>query len=234
MSSLYLTQLHIDQPRLMRFAADQGLLRHSDEGFGYILHAWMKALFGNLAPKPFRFFERNHQVLGYGCGDQSVLSEQAQRFASPMAYQALVLDSLATKPMPLGWPKGKQLQMEVLACPVTRKDQEEKDVYLHAVERLGDAAPPRAEVYRQWFLRQVGPAAEVRDLQLLGYGRRHLLRRAEVPGGERRLRSVERPEALFLARIEIHDGEAFQRLLERGVGRHRAFGFGMVLLRPAG
>jgi CRISPR system Cascade subunit CasE len=32
--------------------------------------------------------------------------------------------------------------------------------------------------------------------------------------------------------IEILDSAAFVRLLARGVGRHAAFGYGMLLLRP--
>ena len=33
--------------------------------------------------------------------------------------------------------------------------------------------------------------------------------------------------------LTVGDPDAFSRLLARGIGRHRAFGFGMLLLRPA-
>ena len=33
--------------------------------------------------------------------------------------------------------------------------------------------------------------------------------------------------------LEVGDSERFLHLLARGVGRHRTFGFGMLLLRPA-
>jgi CRISPR system Cascade subunit CasE len=56
------------------------------------------------------------------------------------------------------------------------------------------------------------------------------LRRAR--NGTNRLRVVERPEALFAADAVIIDPERFQLLLARGIGRHRAFGYGMVLLAP--
>ncbi|WP_439373386.1 type I-E CRISPR-associated protein Cas6/Cse3/CasE [Bradyrhizobium sp. DASA03120] len=32
--------------------------------------------------------------------------------------------------------------------------------------------------------------------------------------------------------IEFSDSVAFKALLARGVGRHRAFGYGMLLLKP--
>jgi CRISPR system Cascade subunit CasE len=43
---------------------------------------------------------------------------------------------------------------------------------------------------------------------------------------------VERPQALFGAEAVVVDGERFADLLARGIGRHRAFGFGMVLVAP--
>ena len=33
--------------------------------------------------------------------------------------------------------------------------------------------------------------------------------------------------------LTITDAAAFSNLLARGVGRHRAYGYGMLLLRPA-
>jgi CRISPR system Cascade subunit CasE len=37
----------------------------------------------------------------------------------------------------------------------------------------------------------------------------------------------------FSGVLEVADGEAFNRLLASGVGRHGGFGFGMLLLKPA-
>jgi CRISPR system Cascade subunit CasE len=34
--------------------------------------------------------------------------------------------------------------------------------------------------------------------------------------------------------LEVRNSEAFANLLARGVGRHVAFGFGMLLMRPLG
>jgi CRISPR system Cascade subunit CasE len=46
------------------------------------------------------------------------------------------------------------------------------------------------------------------------------------------LHESEGPDAVLEGVLEVVDGEAFAALLRRGVGRHRAFGFGMLLLRP--
>lgn len=58
------------------------------------------------------------------------------------------------------------------------------------------------------------------------------LRRTQ--GKARRPARPLRPWALLHGTLEVRDPAAFMALLARGVGRHRAFGYGMVLLRPPG
>jgi CRISPR system Cascade subunit CasE len=216
----------------MRFARDAYGLDGEDEGFGYALHVWLAAMFGVHAPKPFRFFDNDGELLGYTEADAEALLDHARAFAPPHAFAALAPEHLATKAMPAYWRDGQRLRIDVLACPVSRKDGNEKDVYLRALDRLGDQAPRRSEVYVEWFRRQWGDVVEFDDLELIGFSRGQLLRRPMV-NGHRKSRSIERPQASFRAIVRIADGEAFGTTLARGIGRHRAFGFGMVLLRPA-
>lgn len=230
MSTLHLLRIPLHVPRLLRFAADHGIAPE-DETLGYTLHAWFAALFGAGAPKPFRHFERRAEVLAYAQSDAAALLEQAQACASPQAWAALDVDAVASKPMPATWRAGQRFRLEVLTCPVSRKGDEEKDVFLRALDRLGDDAPPRAEVYREWLVAQLGAAVRIDQIELLGMSARvRLLRRARNAGS--RLRVIERPQALFGVDAVIADPVCFQDLLVRGVGRHRAFGFGMVLLSP--
>lgn len=59
------------------------------------------------------------------------------------------------------------------------------------------------------------------------------MRRRGRPGrGPRPRVSLTRPAALLQGEMIIQDGDQFQALLARGIGRHRAFGFGMLLLKP--
>lgn len=230
MSSLHLLRIPIDAPRLLRFAAEQGITQE-DETLGYTLHAWFAALFGAQAPKPFRYIERHGEVLALAGTDAAVLLEHAETFATPLAWAALEPSGVVSKPMPYAWQVGRRLRLEVLTCPVSRKGDEEKDVYLRALDRLGVAAPPRAEVYQAWFTRQWTGAVQFDRVELIGMSTRsRLLRR--VRNGTNRLRIVERPTALFGADAVVTDAERFSELLTRGIGRHRAFGYGMVLLSP--
>jgi len=228
--SLHLVRVPVRPPQLLRFATVHGITQEED-GLGYTLHAWLAALFAEAAPKPFRYFERRQEVLAYARYEAEELRQRAQTFADPVAWAALQPDGLLSKPMPAEWRTGRRLNIEVLTCPVSRKDSEEKDIFLRALDRLGAAAPSRGETYRQWFLRQWDGAVQFERLDLLGIeARARLLRRAR--NGSSRLRVIERPQALFRGRAIIQDANRFATVLARGIGRHRAFGFGMVLLSP--
>lgn len=230
MTGLQLLRIPVDVPTLLRFAAANGITQE-DETLGYTLHAWLMALFGELAPKPFRYLERRNEVLAYSNVDSTTLRDHAQAFASPLAWEALGATGLASKPMPVLWREGQRLKVEVLAAPVSRKGDEEKDVFLRALDRLGEAAPSRAEVYRSWFVKQWDESLSFESVELLGMSARsRLLRRARDDGN--RLVLVERPQALFGADVVISRPQRFAELLARGIGRHRAFGYGMVLLSP--
>lgn len=240
MNPFHLVRLHYHQSALLRFAREQRSLGRYDETQGYLLHAWLTALFGELAPRPFRHIESRCEVLGYVDADTTILQEHALAFATPSAFVALQENSLATKPLPESWREGFAFSFDVLATPIVRTQQGvEKDALLYALDRLGAQAPSRGtpqlralreQTYREWLLRQIGESIEVEQLFVAGFSRRRLLRRRHDAG--RSPHTIERPVALFQGRGRIRDPQAFSLLLRRGIGRHRAFGLGMLLLSP--
>lgn len=228
---LHLVQMRLAPALLLRFAASQGLDFHRDEDSGYALHAWLAAMFGDAAPKPFCWFEGKGELLGYAGSDHRALAEHAQAFAAPMAYAVLRPDGLQSKTMPGLWEAGRRVSMTVFACPISRNGKTEKDIYLRELDDRGDAARPREVVYLDWFRRQWGEAITFERLELTGFDRGRSLRRGQSING-RISRSLERPRARFSAVAEVQDGDRFNQQIRRGIGRHRAFGFGMVLLAP--
>lgn len=238
MSALYMVELRLEPGALIRFAEDQGINRREDEDLGYAAHAWLMALFGQDAPKPFRLLHDKQgrkppRLLGFTRKPGAELAQHAQSFALPSALQACPLDNgLPSKPMPNTWQTGRRLGFEVLACPVSRIGQQEEDVYvrhLRETEGREQDRQSRETLYRQWLARQLGGAARLEDFTLDGFGNVRLLRKAE---GEGR-RDFQRPQALMGGVLQVQDSEAFNALLARGIGRHRAFGYGMLLLKPA-
>lgn len=236
---MFMIDLPLDAARLMRFAHRQGHGQLADDDFGYAAHAWLAAALGELAPKPFRLLENRQglRMLGYAGQPIDALCDHAQTFAEPDALNVCEWSAAAGKSMPADWQTGRRLGFEVRACPVSRAERE-RDIYLVAVSRAqgaGTEAPSRPQVYSEWLVRQLTKegAARVNQaaLNLTGFQRVRSQRLSHASEGAKR-RAVERPDALFAGELTIEDPDAFARLLARGVGRHRAFGFGMLLLRP--
>ena len=231
---LHMVQMQMSSRDLARSAKTQNIPTSAND-VGYALHGQLAALFGNLAPKPFRAIERKGfvTVLGYGSADQRALRDQMDIVAEPFDQRSL--RDLATKTMPEAWPKDRRLGFEVRVCPTIRQGSKELDVYLSTVQRLekGETADAREHVYGQWLARKLAGAAELTSCRMDRFRLIQLFRRHQDRSTKGRKTSRPMfPEAVLQGDLTIQDGAAFAKLLARGIGRHRAFGFGMLLLRP--
>ena len=248
--TLLMSRLEPDITRVARWGMSNGLVRRGADD-GYLWHALLRAVFGDFAPKPFFLVEperRRPYLLGYGAADKATLLAQAHAFASPDAAEAIGLSSLAVKAMPATFVTGARLGFEVRVRPVartTRNDPVEPgreiDVFLAAVHK----APPeqkldRGSVYAEWLARELakgGAAVEANTVRLISARRARLLRRGEADNSGHRplVRMGEKgggPDLVMAGELTVTSPAAFSALLARGVGRHRAFGFGMLLLKP--
>lgn len=228
---LTMLELRIDPQALIRFAQEHDVNRNRDEDLGYASHAWLKAAFQECSPKPYRLIHGDTlKLLGYSAHSGPKLLEQAQTFATPLTLGMTRIEDLQhAKPMPNAWRPGRRLGFEVLACPTSRKEGHEKDLYRHRMERLtpGEQAPSRETIYLEWLEKQMGNAARLETATLEKFRFISHYRR----GMDRK--KLERPQALLKGVLVVTDSAAFNRLLARGIGRHRAFGYGMLLLKPA-
>lgn len=247
---LHLVRVRIDAPKLYAFAKrSRAAAREFDEG--YAVHALFAALFDHgaaqdarVAPKPFHVATsegRAVEVLGYAAFDHRALAERAKTFADPLAWGACDLESMASKPMPAAFEAGTQLGFSVRTCPIRRiakrgpmtRDRAEVDVFLAKSWEVGPDVPlDRQDVYREWLGEELAKegAAKLIDASMASFQLGRLQRRTH--GEDRKGHRTERPDVTFEGVLEVVDAAAFGRRLARGVGRHRAFGFGMLLLRP--
>lgn len=215
---------------MVRFAADDDL--------GYGIHAWLAAAFGDMAPRPWRLFHgrgRPPRVLGYARHDATELRKRIQEFADPSVSAVCPRDGIASRLMP-NWREGWRLAFEVQACPVGRKSGSglEKDIFLiRADHEYGPL--DRETVYCQWIRGQLerDEALTVGTVRVAGFRMVRVTRQSQGAPGERKGKSLIRPQVLFRGDLTIRNPDAFNTVLARGVGRHRAFGYGMILLRPA-
>ena len=86
----------------------------------------------------------------------------------------------------------------------------------------------REQVYSEWLVKQLDTrgGARLESAMLQSFQRTRVIRK-------RHSRYSEGPDALMRGNLVITNGDAFAKLLAQGVGRHRAYGYGMLLLRPA-
>jgi len=238
MMDLHMIELLPDLRALFQFLEVQGLLRQGiQDDPAYGIHAWLNAAFGELAPKPFRLLlkrGRPTRLLGYARVEAERLAERMSQFADPSVIKVCQPVQIASRPMPERWPSGRILGFQVLCCPVVRHGRVEKDAFLARADVEGKKAGlRRGEVYGQWLRRYFGEAAEVSNVRLVGFRLQRLIRRTCGRNGDRRVKTLIRPSAFLTGDLMVCDGQRFSNLLARGIGRHRALGFGMLLLRPA-
>ncbi len=243
--SLTMLRLAFDGPRLMELARRRRLPTR-DVDLGYVVHCALGELFGEAAPKPFAITReqgRVVEVLAYAAQGREALHTAAQTFADPALYDGLChWPSFSGKPMPEHFTTGQRLGFTVRVCPTVRPakpglHQEsagaEVDAFLAACRKVGpEVKVDREGVYQEWLLAEIerrgGVTVEHLKLdhfQLERFTRRH-------QGGDRKSESRDRPSASFSGTLTVTDPALFRALLTRGLGRHRAFGFGMILLRP--
>jgi CRISPR system Cascade subunit CasE len=248
---LFLVRCTIDAQRLFAFAR-RSRAAARDYDVGYAVHALLAALFDHgapsdacVAPRPFHILDEERRmldVLGYAAVDHVVLSQRARTFADPVAWGACDLDGMTSKPMPAAMTSGTRLGFLVRACPTRRiakrgpmtSDRAEVDAFLAKSWEVGpDVELDRSEVYRAWLQEELAKegAARLIEGSCAKFQLGRFLRRTQGDG--RKGRITGGPDVTFEGVLEVADPVAWSRRLARGVGRHRAFGFGMVLLRPA-
>ena len=83
------------------------------------------------------------------------------------------------------------------------------------------------KVYTDWLAQRLGQrGAQLDEASLKSFQRVRTIRKL-------RAHATEGPHALMRGTITIVDPGKFTELVAHGIGRHRAYGYGMLLLRPA-
>lgn len=249
--TLHMISFRPDFGRLVRLAHRERLLPSGDD-LGYAVHAVFAATFGPLAPKPFVVLGPGEpgggpagRLLAYAEAPLDALVEQASAFADPGFAAPLCLDAAEAKAMPTRFGIDRRLGFRLRFRPTVRtgRPQEngagetrgrarERDAFLAACEAAPEAVVDRSAVYRTWLgERFVAAGATLDDVALESFRRTRVLRR-DRSGSTDRSRTVEGPDAVAVGTVTVTDPDRFAAALVRGIGRHRSFGFGMLLLTP--
>jgi len=241
---------------LYRWAARRGLVRRGSIDEGFVLHKLLSESFGKGALQPFRLFAARGRSLGelyaYSGSTGRELRSLAAVVASPSLSDFAQITDLRSKPMPVEFQSGTVLGFDVRVRPTRRSKRamgrnpesgqrvfdksREVDAYLLAQLRhkmpggsnLSQTNPgvTRQEVYREWLQQKLGNACILDEFVLRKFQRTLSVRGRNV--------LVEGPDITVHGTITVRDSGLFAELLRKGIGRHKAFGYGMVLLRPPG
>jgi CRISPR system Cascade subunit CasE len=239
MTPLYLASLPIDLRALRGWAAAR---RDFGADEGCALHHLLSETFGKGALQPFRLMVRPGAASGslyaYAHADETALQQVARECALPDALTVCDPARLAVKLMPDAWKEGRRLAFDLRVRPVKRllkpagvfPKGAEVDAFLAEALRKFPFGPPldarveRESVYRQWLSERLGEAARLEQARMVDFERRTVLRGRQTHEG---------PDVTWHGELTVLDGEKFAARLASGVGRHGAYGYGMLLLRPA-
>jgi CRISPR system Cascade subunit CasE len=244
LNELNLLRLRPDARALAAWAASTGQ-RALLADMGYALHAACKAVLGVAAPKPFYLRTRNgpQELIGYTSATADDVHRAVQlSLGTSDAATALGAEGLVVKAMPNNWRAGERFSFETRVAPVLRSRAQEPGRYVEVdaayhPQCCGDKPGDRQVAYQRWMQTELarGGAAELLTMRTHAFALANMARRQQLqPGGQRNVVRGLVPDLCVRGELRVQDPAAFHALLARGVGRHRSFGFGCLLLAPAG
>ena len=201
-------------------------------------------MFGKSTLQPFRLFRaRIGTLYAYSPFDESALRNMADTVAPPQTRSIIRPDKIRAKPIPSNFRAGQLLGFDLrtrpvrcLKKPVLNSNNEtiaKGEIDAHVLDMLprtfkhdSPSARPtsREQSYRRWLAERLAGAADVSVLCISS------LRTVMSP--RHRNNSASGPDAVFHGELEIVDPKRFSHILQHGIGRHKAYGYGMLLLRP--
>ena len=250
---LRIMQAELDLRALHHWMAERWIREES-----IAMHQLLVETLGDLSPRPFRVKPKpggaRGTLLGYSTSTVEEIALEAEAYAGPLESRVIRLETLADKEMPREWHEGRELGFEVRTRPVVRPQRDPERVteatrqghadgrlrpglncdalLWESVRREGmgeEEIPVREEVYPEWlaerFKKQGGALVDPGQVIVLNYRET----REVAPKGKR---GWMLPDVVMRGKMRVSDPGKFRELLALGIGRHRAFGFGMVLLNP--
>ena len=258
----HLVHAPVRSGELDEWIRNRALSQNGKTDMGFALHVLLSVTFGKSVLQPFRLFRPHGGEQGslYAICAQEAgeLRETAEMVAPPDCAAVFDLERMRSKLLPRKFREGQRLGFDLRARPVRRLDRptrlkgapyrlpagSEADAFdvaemLEAEEngrrarerrngwpeRRRPEAERREAAYREWLQYRLKDCARVESCRLAHYRWEYSVRRSR--------RGPEGPDAVLQGTAEVTEPDRFAEMVRRGVGRHRAFGFGLLLLRPA-
>ena len=228
----YLLQADLDLSHMAKWAAQE---EHSDPDRA--LHCMLYRSFTRQhVPRAFVAITdnkgpRHHAKLyAYTKLDMDALRNIARRHQEPEVAAIMSPFTLETKEMPEEWQEGSTVGFRIRLRPTYRdtNTKAEKDISMR-----GDVVPgtPLDQIYCEWLsnllAKKAGAQSSPEQMRVTSYQRRTVKRQESSNWSTAADVTIE-------GSCKILDPEAWKLAVRIGIGRHRPYGYGMLLLRPAG
>ena len=237
--TIHLARIGIDPQALRTYAA---MTRTGDDDGLYATHHALRKMFGDNAPQPFHAVLSGPEphVVGYLDAKRAGLLASTEG-EGDVVLRRVFSEPVRTREMPVVWEDGARLSFRLRGRPVVRYSDEaadlvekttgwrppaEVDVVVAASRKTGTPADP-SETCRAWLERRLGDVASVETFVLKDY--RQVSSRRSSHGPDGRI-LVPGPDATMAGILTVGNGEEFGRMLAKGIGRHCAFGYGMMMV----
>ena len=261
MTQLHMISMTVDLAAFRATMARQGI--SGDEGLAlhhFLSETLGRGIVQPFRLMPGRKNAPTASLYGYGAQGKDELKATADICALPEMKKILNPGTLESKVMPTMFKIGKRLGFDVRVRPVrrltsslmaesheVRRDKTKgksvkplaagSEVDAFHLERMRSnpepdgtitaELPTREQVYQTWLTHRFGDAVELdpKTCRMARYERRTVLR-----GGKKRIG----PDVTIHGEFLVKDPQRLADLIAKGIGRHTAYGYGMLLLRPPG
>lgn len=232
MNGIYLMRADVNLPNMARWAAEE---KHSDPD--RTAHCLLTESFGpEDAPRPFVIKAREEDgrprgtLLAYTKLTAEELRESADRHQRLVHAAVLDPDTIKTVRTPTQWEEGQTLEFEIRTKPTKRSSNRqdggngrEQDFFLASPEYSS-----RAETYCQWLAatmsRQGALSADPENMTVNQLSLRRT-KRQNNSGWH------TGPDVTITGIATVIDPGLMEQAIARGLGRHKGYGYGMLLLK---
>lgn len=220
---IYLSEIRLSTEKAYRWGRRIGIGSFDE---AYLAHSVLAACYGEYYPKPFVIASsgRSIRVLGYTRVDGANL-ERARQIGSDPEVNEIVI-SETSKKMPSDWRAGETLGFRLKATPVRRVRGKDRDAYQAGIHEPGT----RYERYMDWLVERLSPTCKIVSVEVENFKFEKILRRKHDTS--RSATPITVPSATFVGALTITNPAGFNNAISNGIGRHKAFGYGALLLRP--
>ena len=260
MTKIHMISTTINLAALRETMARQGI--SNDEGLAlhhFLSETFGKGMIQPFRMMPGRKNAPTASLYGYSVQSKDELKETSDICAFPEMNEILGLDVMKSKIMPTIFNPGKRLGFDVrikpmrrLASSIVTESREvrhgkpkgkstktfpagsEVDAFLLERMRLNPKSddtmttefPSREQVYLTWLAHRFRNAGDI-ESKICRMAR---YKNESISRGSKKLAG---PDVTIHGEFIVKDSERLNDLIARGIGRHMAYGYGMLLLRPS-